>query len=263
MLGYSTQLSDAIFTVSQQASALFDNEPNAGLGLCGSGARGDFVDGWSDLDLIAWGVQSGSPLDERLRGMLQKVGEEQDIAASLRLADPPSNDQPTDGHLSAMASLVDMKLRAVLGRRPLDLALLAGAEPPAVEPVPALGLGVRIEELKRYAEQRQADHPSSDADRVDRARRTLSVLCSAGRQLATATDAQASLRLPSIAAVLANHWPKTRVGQLVTAYDMFRRAGASEPNEAEALAAEVPTALDELARLLARPETLSDGGATR
>lgn len=92
-LGYSTQLSDAIFTVSQQASALFDNEPNAGLGLCGSGARGDFVDGWSDLDLIAWGVQAGSSLDERLRGILREVGEEHDIAAPLRLADQCSDDR--------------------------------------------------------------------------------------------------------------------------------------------------------------------------
>lgn len=262
-LGYSTQLSNAILTISRQASTLLDNESNAGLGLCGSGARGDFVDGWSDLDLIVWGVQPESPLDERLRGMLQKVGEQQDLTASLRLADPPSDDQPTDGQPSAIASLVDMKLRAVLGRRPLDLALLAGAEPPAVEPVPALGIGARIEELKRYAEQRQAAYPTSDADRVDRARRTLSVLCSAGRQLATATDAQASLWLPSVAAILADRWPETRVAQLVTSYDMFRRAGASDPNEAEALAAEVPAALAELARLLARPETVNDGGATR
>lgn len=257
-LGYSAQLSDAIWSISQQASALFDGELNAGLGLCGSGARGDFVDGWSDLDLIAWGVQPRSPLDERLRRMLQEVGEEHGIATSLRLADLCS-----DHHPSSMASLVDMKLRAVLGRRALDLALLAGAEPPAVDPVPALGIGARIEELKRYAEQRQVDHPASDADRVDRARRTLSVLCSAGRQLATSTDSQASLRLPSIAVALADHAPMARAGQLITAYDVFRRTGASDPKEAEALAAEVPTALDELVRLLARSETLGDGGATR
>ncbi|QOC90856.1 NUDIX domain-containing protein [Micromonospora craniellae] len=244
-LDYSDTLSQAVWGFSRQANALLAKHPGAGAALCGSGARGDFIEGWSDLDLIAWGLESASPAAVALRQFADEVSHQTGIRISLHLA--RSDGDGADG----LERLHAMKLHAVLRRTHIDVPIVAGTRAASLPEVPhTANLAADIGHLRDFAYLRQAATPA-DIDRIDRARRTLAVLSSAARQTALTVDAHGLLRLPDVVATLDQHWPGTEAARLLDDYDAYRRTGAANLIRAEQLASQVPPALEELHHLAA------------
>ncbi|MFV2103684.1 NUDIX domain-containing protein [Micromonospora sp. LOL_024] len=245
-LDYSDALSQAVWGFSRQANALLAKHPGAGAALCGSGARGDFIEGWSDLDLIAWGLESASPAAVALRQFADEVSHQTGISISLRLA--RSDDANADG----IKRLHAMKLRTVLRRTHIDVPIVAGTRAASLPEVPhTANLAADIGHLRDFAHQRQAAIPTTDAGRADCARRTLAALSSAARQTALTVDAHGLLRLPDVVATLDQHWPGTEAARLLDDYDAYRRTGAANLIRAVQLARQVPSALEELHQLAA------------
>ncbi|WBB92112.1 NUDIX domain-containing protein [Verrucosispora sp. WMMC514] len=245
-LDYSEALSQAVWGFSRQANALLAKHPGAGAALCGSGARGDFIDGWSDLDLIAWGLEPASPAALALRQLADEVSHQTGIRISLRLA--RSDDANADG----IKRLHAMKLRAVLRRTHIDVPIVAGTPTASLPEVPhTADLAADIGHLLDFAHQRQAAIPTTDTDRADCARRTLAVLSSAARQTVLTIGTHGLLRLPDVVVTLDQHWPGTEAARLLDDYDAFRRTGAADLIRAEQLASQVPAALEELHQLAA------------
>jgi 8-oxo-dGTP pyrophosphatase MutT (NUDIX family) len=239
-LAFSRTLSDLVWRYARDASAILYGETSAGVALCGSAARGDFVAGWSDIDLIGWGIAPSSPVARRLLDLTQQVEARYGIHSSLRLADEAGRDA------SGAGPLYDMKLRAAVGRTGIDVAVIAGRSlPPQVAT-----LGSDLAEHVDFATTRLAETPVSSADRIDRTRRSLSVLCSAARTLATTLVSDASHRLSDVAALIDQHWPDTTTVRVLTSYDQFRRSGAIDLGQVEPLAEAVPNALHEMQKLL-------------
>jgi hypothetical protein len=160
---------------------------------------------------------------------------------SLHVAGPDGRRRPAAGPLH------DTKLRTALRRIGTDVAVIAGAAP-AIPPPPAQAADTlaAITALHAFAADRTTQ-PVHDADaRRDRARRILSVTCSAARLIALTTDEHADLRLPALVDVLGQHHPGAPIQQLLRDYDTFRRAGAPDLDTAEHLAAHAAGAIDDL-----------------
>lgn len=256
-LAYSNDLSDIVWQIAQEASDLLGPDTSGGLGLCGSAARGDFVDGWSDIDIIGWDIDPMSEAARRISELAAQADRDHGIHTSVRLADANGRDA------SGAGPLYDMKLQAVLNRGAIDLPVIAGTQPlPSCAPTEDRDLVRDIEALRSFAVARIGSEPDTTATRRDRVRRVLSVMCSAARNIATTIDADGSLRLPSVASLLDDRLPGTRAVQLLTAYDRFRQAGANDLDQAEALAERVPASLSELRDLMAGEPVLSTPSAT-
>ncbi|MEU6022652.1 NUDIX domain-containing protein [Micromonospora sp. NPDC047134] len=118
-LDYSDTLSQAVWDFSRRANTLLAERPGAGAALCGSAARGDFIEGWSDLDLIAWGLEPASPSALALRQLAEEVSHRTGIRTSLHLAHP--DEDSADG----LDRLHAMKLHAVLRRTHIDVPTVA------------------------------------------------------------------------------------------------------------------------------------------
>ena len=214
--------------------------------MCGSAARGDFIDGWSDIDFIGWGLPADSPAAEHLAELVATSTHDHAVRVSLHLAGHQGRDAPR------VSRLHDMKMRAVLARVGVDAPLIAGVNPstPFTAAVPEHGLQL----LHEFAVEQLRKPAASERERKDVARRTLSVLCSATRIVAMMWDTQAGLRIPEIVTAFATRQPGTQVERLLHEYDLFRRAGASDLNTAETLATQVPDALTALRRVLLENE---------
>jgi 8-oxo-dGTP pyrophosphatase MutT (NUDIX family) len=240
-LPFSDALSDLIWSFAAKAAVLLAPIRPAGIAVCGSAARGDFVEGWSDVDLVGWNIDPASPTGHGVTALADAAQAHTGIHTSLRFTDGTGHDITNAG------PLYDMKLQAVLGRAAIDLSVIAGTRPATTAAMTAsLATPINIDLLHRYATERLARPATNDVDRADRARRTLSVLCSAARITANTVDPTASFRLPHVAATLRRRWPHSQAAQLLTAYDTFRRSGAHDIAAAEALAHRAPDALTEL-----------------
>ena len=251
-LPYSAAMSDVVWSTAEQASALVRNASTAGVGLCGSAARGDFVDHWSDIDIIAWGIDPTSDLATGIMQLATAAEQGTGIHTSVRLADQTGRDANHAG------PLYDMKLQAVLRRTGLDVAVIAGTAPSLPLPeVDGSDLGQNIEALQSFAVRLLGQEPLTAAERTDRARRALSVMCSAARNLATRIEPVASLRLPTVVRLLRSRWPDGSIVTLLCDYDDFRQQGAADLDRAEALAAQVPATLSDLRDLVAAEPALS------
>ena len=129
-LAFSPRLADFVEEVAGGASELLIREPGTGLGLCGSAARGDFVEGWSDVDFIAWGVRAGSEPATSLLRLVGQAAEHGAIRASLHFVDAASGDARRSG------PLYEMKVRAVVRRIGIDVPVIAGSVPTRADPTP-------------------------------------------------------------------------------------------------------------------------------
>jgi 8-oxo-dGTP pyrophosphatase MutT (NUDIX family) len=250
-LSYSTELSGIVWQFAEYASGLL-GLGDGGLALCGSAARGEFVDDWSDIDVVGWGIDPASPAGRSITELAAGMEGDHGIRTSVRLADADGRDARGAG------PLYDMKLRAVLSRGAIDVPVIAGIQPlPSYPAVHGRDLVHGIDALRAFAVDRLAAEPASPADRRDRARRVLSVFCSAARNIATTLDPDTSLRLPNVVTLLGDHVPDTDAVALLSDYDRFRQTGADDLTIAEALAARVPASLGHLRDLMARRRTTS------
>ncbi|MEV6813181.1 NUDIX domain-containing protein [Micromonospora sp. NPDC051296] len=243
-LPFSQDLSHLVTQVAAEAQAALAGYPEAGVGLCGSAARGDFVDGWSDVDFVAWNLPATSPAATKLDETVAKVSRRYGQRASLRLADAHGRDARQRG------DLYDMKMRAVLRRVGLDTAVITGLAPASTVTAEVTDLAGDIAALREFALVRPTSGRDPASGRED-ARRVLSVLSNAARLLVTHRDPNASLRLPEVAEALRNS--DGQLSTLLSDYDAYRRAGASEIEPAERLAAHVPNALMAAQRLVEEP----------
>jgi 8-oxo-dGTP pyrophosphatase MutT (NUDIX family) len=241
-------LSDSVWRLTDETSGVLADQPEAGIALCGSAARGDFVIGWSDLDLVGWGIKSGSSIAAHLTEIVTTVEREWKIQVSLRLAAPDGTDISQAGPLS------DQKLRAVLSRTAIDTPVIAGNRPPLSSPIAdSTDLGAIIDSLRDFAVQRLSLAPSSIPERIDRARRVLSVLCSGARTAAVAVRPDTNLRLVTVVGIVDELWPNSATGALLSEYDNLRRTGRVDLAGAELLAEQVPSALREMRVAAAEP----------
>jgi len=236
-LAFSAQLDRVIREVADQAAVLLVDQPEAGIGVCGSAARGDYVEGWSDIDLIGWGLPA-SPLTAALTDMVNEIGARHSTKVSLHLADERGHDVRSAG------AVYDMKLQAALRRAGIDLPVIAGTAPAIAPETADLRHGLQL-----------LHHLATHGDvRSNSARRQLSLACSTARTIVTNHDPDGSLRLPDVVRTLEQRWPGSQLGDLLNDYDAFRRAGAEPAGTAADLAARVPDALAEMLDL-ARSDT--------
>lgn len=241
-LPFSPALSDLMWQFASAASAILAGDPAAGIGVCGSAARGDFVAGWSDLDLIGWGITDRSAVAQKLADVIDQVQGHYGIRTSLRLAGT-----------YAAGSQHDYKVRAVLGRSGIDLVAIAGDSLPPGSAAPGLA---DLAEYAAHTEALLAWIATSAEDRSNRARRTLSTLCSASRNIATHLAPGTSHRLTDVAALLDEMWPASSAVRLLRVYDRFRQVGADDLDAVEELAHATQGAIHELQTLV---DTAPDG----
>ncbi|PZG15062.1 NUDIX domain-containing protein [Micromonospora craterilacus] len=242
-LPFSQDLSHLVTQVAADAQAVLAGYPEAGVGLCGSAARGDFVDDWSDVDFVAWNLPTGSPAATKLDETIANVSRRYSQRTSLHFADAHGRDT------RRLGDLYDMKMRAVLRRVGLDTAVIAGVAPTPTVTADATNLARDIAALREFALVRLAASRDPASGRQDTARRVLSALSSAARLLVTHRDPHAPLRLPEVAETLRD-WPGGQLSMLLGDYDAYRRAGAGDIEQAERLAARVPNALMAAQRLV-------------
>ncbi|MBX7269981.1 hypothetical protein KIF24_30805 [Micromonospora sp. Llam7] len=122
---FSQKLSHLVNEVGAEAQAAIAGHPDAGVGLWGSAARGEFVEGWSDVDSIAWNLPPTSSTVITLYKIVREATRRHGFRASLYLADNHGADARRLGPLH------DTKMRAVLDRVGIETAVIAGAEPHA------------------------------------------------------------------------------------------------------------------------------------
>jgi 8-oxo-dGTP pyrophosphatase MutT (NUDIX family) len=250
---YQRSLSELIWRTAREAAAILADRPDAGIGLCGSGARGDFVAGWSDVDLVGWGIPAESTTAGRLTQLVASADQDWEPHVSLRLANPDGNDSRIG------SPVADMKLRSVLHRSHMDTAVLAGNPPKLTgqSDTPS-DLITNLGALRDSAVRRLTITPTTTAERTDRTRRTLSVLCSGARLAVLTIDPDSSLRLPAVLPVLEQHWPNTTAARVLGDYDQLRQSGTVDLDQAEALAEQVPHALGGLRRATSQPAMADD-----
>lgn len=236
-LPFSRNLSCLLHEVAATAEAVIAEHPEAGVGLCGSAARGDFIEGWSDVDFIAWNLSPTSAAATSLHEIVSEASRRQGFRASLRLADNHGGDT------RPLGLLYDMKMRMVLRRIGIDTAVIAGAGTPAPTDASELvDLADDVAILHEFAVTCLAASHHKESERKDTARRVLSVLSNAGRLLAEHQTKGVGLRLAEVVEALRD-WPDIELKSLLGDYDGYRRAGADDLAQAELLAARTPGAL--------------------
>ncbi|MET8307777.1 NUDIX domain-containing protein [Micromonospora sp. NPDC005173] len=235
-LPFSRTLSHLVNQVAAEAEAVIAGHSLAGVGLCGSAARGDFIEGWSDVDFIAWNLPPTSAAATALHETVSEAAQRHGPRASLHLADSHRGDA------RRLGPLYDMKMRVVLRRVGLDTAVIAGAAPTLTDAPELIDLAGDLAVLHKFAVGRLAANHHTESEREDAARRVLSVLSSAGRLFVTRRAPEVSLRLPDVAEAL-REWPDSELRLLLQDYDAYRRAGADDIEQAERLAVRVPGAL--------------------
>ncbi|MCG5450974.1 NUDIX domain-containing protein [Micromonospora hortensis] len=239
-LPFSRSLSQLITEVATEAQAAIAGHPEAGVGLCGSAARGDFIDGWSDVNFVAWNLPATSRTATKINEIVAEASKLHGIRASLHLTGEHA------GNVRSLGALHDMTMRMVLDRVGLDTAVIAGAGPTHTTTPAATNLAEDIAALHHIAVSGLSARHDSSTQREDATRHVLSVLSCAARLLIVQRQPKAPLRLPEVAEAL-RHWPDKQLTNLLCDYDAFRRTVTLTVNQAEQLAARVPAALIEAA----------------
>ncbi|MET8041512.1 NUDIX domain-containing protein [Micromonospora sp. NPDC005215] len=239
-LPFNRSLSQLVTQVATEAQAATAGHPEAGVGLCGSAARGDFIDGWSDVDFVAWNLPATSRTAIKINRIVAEASKLHGIRASLHLTGEHA------GAVRSVGALHDMTMRVVLNRVGLDTAVIAGAGPTHTTTPAATNLAEDIAALHHIAVSSLSARHDSSTQREDAAHHVLSVLSCAARLLVIQRQPQAPLRLPEVAEAL-RHWPGKQLTNLLYDYDAFRRTETRTLNQAEQLAARVPAALIEAA----------------
>ncbi|MEV1107835.1 MULTISPECIES: NUDIX domain-containing protein [unclassified Micromonospora] len=239
-LPFSRSLSQLITEVATDVQAAIAGHPEAGIGLCGSAARGDFIDGWSDVGFVAWNLPASSRTAAKINEIVAEASKLHGIRASLHLTGEHADD------VRSLGALHDMTMRVALDRVGLDTAVIAGAGPTHTTTPAATNLAEDIGVLHDIAVSGLSARYDSSTRREDAARHVLSVLSCAARLLVVQRQPKAPLRLPEVAEAL-RHWPGKQLTDLLCDYDAFRQSGMLTLNQAEQLAARVPAALVEAA----------------
>jgi 8-oxo-dGTP pyrophosphatase MutT (NUDIX family) len=237
-LPFSTRLDTIVRTIADQAAAILAQCPEAGLGICGSAARGDYVEGWSDIDLIGWGLPAASPRTAALLDIVRKVGASHGVRVSLHFADEHGRDIRSTG------PAYDMKLQAALQRVGTDVPVVAGVAPMIRPEQVDLLHGLQV--LHEHSQHGSTEWGSG----LDRDRRLLSLACSTARTVVVSHDPDSSLRLPDVVHALEHRWPGSQLGALLREYDAFRRAGAAPAEVAGDLAERATDAVAEIVELV-------------
>ncbi|MFG1885986.1 NUDIX domain-containing protein [Micromonospora sp. NPDC049102] len=235
-LPFSRKLSYLVDQVAAEAEAVIAGHPDAGVGMCGSAARGDFVEGWSGVDLIAWNLPPTSAAATSLHEIVSEAARRHGSRAQLHLADSHGGDA------GRLGPLYDMKMRMVLRRVGLDTAVIAGAAPTLATAPEQADLADDLALLHEFAVARLAERRRAESEREDAARRVLSVLSSAGRLLVASRAPEVGLWLPDVVEALRGG-SDDEFKSLLRHYDDYRRTGATDIEQAERLAARVPSAL--------------------
>lgn len=239
----SAVVGSVVRSVADGAQALLDGCPGAGVAVCGSAARGDFVDGWSDIDFIGYGLPTDAPAVEPLAELVRDTAQRYGVHASLHFAD-------VEGRcLQGRGPLYDMKLRAALRRIGTDVVVIAGTAPAdTLDPADETEVLKGLTALHDFAIDRLGMSATSATTRRERARRVLSVTCSAARIVALTIGTTTGLRVPLVADLLYQTYPTALIRQLLREYDAFRKDGAHDLDRAEHLAERAPDAIDDLIR---------------
>jgi ADP-ribose pyrophosphatase YjhB (NUDIX family) len=239
-LSFSELLARVVNFLLVETSWISSSVPAAGLAICGSAARGDFVDGWSDVDLVGWGLAIPSSAADKLAEIMARSTAKFGIHTSLHIIDEDGCDA------SGAGVLYDMKLRAMVERADSELAVISGVTRPDLPRASGSGSAHGIGNFLAFARTRLASQAASESERKDRARRVLSVVCSAGRRVSAVLDPEASSRLSAVVSTLERHYGPLPITHLLRQYDEFRRSGAPSMATAEELAAQAPYALEQL-----------------
>jgi 8-oxo-dGTP pyrophosphatase MutT (NUDIX family) len=242
-LPVSAALHSMVRDVAAGSAKLLRGHPEAGVGLCGSAARGDFVVGWSDVDVIGWGIPMGSGIMCQLTQMVTAAATDHAVPASLRLWDP----------LNVADLAGQAKLSAVLARADREVAIIAG-NPPNTARFPlrpaTLDIAAFIDAVNEYL--RLIGPESLEGMTI---RRILAALTNAARIIAAVINPDTGLRLPEVIETLADLLPDPQPVQLLRTYDQFRRSESQVMAVAEKIARQVPEALAVMAQFLNQQPT--------
>jgi 8-oxo-dGTP pyrophosphatase MutT (NUDIX family) len=228
----------AVAEFCQGAHGLCNREGTA-LVLCGSAARGDYVDGWSDLDFIAYTNGDAPTLARELGAIAATVEERYGVHVAVRAGDIACRE------VTAGGPLYDMKLRAVARRVGADSAVLSGRWAGLLQPLPPEDIHYDLDVISAAARLLLSESGKSRTP-SDSYRRALSVMCSSSRLVAYETDPTASFLLPDLAELIDSRWESSQIARLLRAYDQIRTSGNVLPDRLAALALAVPEAIDEL-----------------
>lgn len=248
-LRFSRKLSYLVDQVTAEVEAAIAGHPDAGVGLCGSAARGDFVEGWSDVDFIAWNLPPTSAAATSLHEIVSQAAQRHDSHASLHLADSHGGDA------RRLGPLYDMKMRMALRRVGLDTAVIAGAAPTLTAAPEQADLAGELAVLHEFAVARLSESHRTESERENAARQVLSVLSSAGRLLVASRAPEVGMWLSDVVEALRGR-PDDELTSLLRDYDAYRRTGASDIERAERLAARVPSALVAARRMIEKLASL-------
>lgn len=215
------------------------NDEKATLVICGSAARGDYVEGWSDLDFVAFTRDDGVALANKLSAIARSVEGQYDIHVSARVGDARCVEVTEKG------PLYDMKLRAVARRVGIDNAVVSGHWPGAIDLLPPEDLMYDLHIISAAA-CKLLEESGRSRTTLDAHRRTLSVMCSAARLAACETNSLVSFLLPDVADLIERRWAGLHIIRLLRQYDTLRTSGVVNYPNLGALALAAPEAIDEL-----------------
>jgi 8-oxo-dGTP pyrophosphatase MutT (NUDIX family)/predicted nucleotidyltransferase len=237
-IGASAAMHAAIAEFCREAHILCSDE-DASLVLCGSAARGDYVDGWSDLDFVAYTSSDGIKLASKLSAVASSVEDQYGIHIAARVGDARCREVTEGG------PLYDMKLRAVARRAGIDAIVICGRWAGVTGSLPPEDLIHDLEIISAAARKLLAESGRSRPT-PDGHRRALSVMCSASRLVACEADPLASLLLLDVAQLIEKQHKGLQVTHLLREYDAVRTSGTVNPADLAALALAAPEAIDEL-----------------
>jgi 8-oxo-dGTP pyrophosphatase MutT (NUDIX family) len=237
-LGVAPAMHSAVAEFCRHAHGVSNPEGTA-LVLCGSAARGDYVDGWSDLDFIAYTKADAPTLARELGAIAKTVEDRYGVHVAVRAGDTACHE------VTAGGPLYNMKLRAVARRVGADSAVISGRWTGLLDPLPPEDIRYDLEVISAAARLLLSESGKSRTP-SDSYRRALSVMCSSSRLVAYETDPAASFLLPDLAELVDSRWEDSRIAQLLRAYDQVRTSGNVSPDRLASLALAVPETVDEL-----------------
>lgn len=237
-VGASTTMHSAVTEFCREANVLCSDE-GATLVLCGSAARGDYIDGWSDLDFVAYTSGDGISLASKLGAVASSVEDRYGIHVAARIGDARCREVTEGG------PLYDMKLRAVARRMGIDTIVISGHRAGVIDLLPPEDLMYDLNIISTAARKLLAESGRNRAT-SDGHRRALSVMCSASRLVAYEANSLASFLLLDVAELIDRQWTGLQIARLLRQYDTLRTSGTVDPTDLAALALAAPEAVDEL-----------------
>lgn len=237
-VGASITMHNAVTEFCREAHVVCNNE-KATLVICGSAARGDYVDGWSDLDFVAFTRNDGIALASKLSAVARSVEGRYGIHVAARVGDARCLE------VTEKDPLYDMKLRAVARRVGIDNAVVSGHWSGAIDLLPSEDLMYDLDIISAAA-CKLLEESGRSRTTLDAHRRVLSVMCSATRLVAYKTNPLASFLLPDVADLIERKLAGLHIIRLLRQYDTLRTSGAVNHLDVGALALAAPEAINEL-----------------